>query len=161
MRSRLLVVSVAVLVLLVDVVSKQWALKNLSHGHFIHLYGEIFLHLTANPGAAFSMGTDLTWAFTLLAVIVIAVIFVTSARVTSLPWMVGLGGLAGGAAGNLTDRLVQPPSVGFGHVVDFIMVGNFPVFNLADAAIVCSVSLMFIASARSIPLSASPAANKK
>jgi signal peptidase II len=157
-RPRFVVLSLATLVWLVDVVSKQWALTNLADGHVIHLVGPSFLRLTANPGAAFSMGTDHTWVFTLLAIVVLIGILMASARVTSAAWILGLGGLAGGAAGNLTDRLVQPPSLGFGHVVDFIMVGSFPVFNLADTAIVCSVALMFIASAINIPMSTPSAA---
>ena len=157
MRSRLVVMSFAVLIWLVDVVSKQWALRNLADGHRVRLIGDFLtLRLTANPGAAFSIGTDYTWVFTLLAAVVICTIVVTSARVSSAAWLLGFGGLAGGAMGNLTDRLVQPPKLGFGHVVDFIATPNFPVFNLADAAIVGSVALMFVASAMSIPMSSSP-----
>lgn len=149
--------SFAALIWLVDVVAKQWALTNLADGHRISLIGDFLtLRLTANPGAAFSIGTDYTWVFTLLAVVVVSTIFITSARVTSAAWLLGLGGLAGGALGNLTDRLLQPPRIGFGHVVDFIATPNFPVFNLADAAIVGSVALMFVASAMSIPMSAAP-----
>lgn len=162
MRSRFVVVSFAALVLLVDVVSKQWALSNLADGHRVHIIGDFLtLRLTANPGAAFSMGTDHTWVFTLLASAVIAIIFVTSARVSSALWLLGLGGLAGGAAGNLADRLTRPPRLGFGHVVDFIATPHFPVFNLADSFIVCSVILMFIASAMNIPLSVAPASHHK
>lgn len=157
MRSRFVVVSVAVFVWLTDVTSKQWALRNLADGHRVSLIGNFLtLHLTANPGAAFSIGTDHTWVFTALAAVVIGAIFLTSARVTSGAWLLGLGGLAGGAAGNLTDRLVQPPQLGFGRVIDFIATPNFPVFNLADTAIVCSVALMFIASALNVPLSVAP-----
>jgi len=154
--------SFAILVWLVDLVSKQWALRNLADGHPVRIIGDFLtLRLTANPGAAFSMGTDHTWVFTILATAVIGFILVTSARVTSPIWLLGLGGLAGGAAGNLTDRLVQPPSLGLGRVIDFIATPNFPVFNLADTAIVCSVALMFIASTLSIPLSAPKVAKHK
>jgi len=154
--------SFAVLIWLVDVVSKQWALTNLADGHRVRLIGDFLaLRLTANPGAAFSIGTDHTWVFTLLAAIVICAIFITSVRVNSAAWLLGLGGLAGGAMGNLTDRLVQPPKFGYGHVIDFIATPNFPVFNLADTAIVCSVVLMFIASAINIPLSVAPVSRRK
>jgi signal peptidase II len=94
--------------------------------------------------------------FTALATVVVSAIFITSARVSSTAWLLGLGGLAGGAMGNLTDRLVQPPKIGFGHVVDFIATPNFPVFNLADVAIVGSIGLLFIASAMNVPLSVAP-----
>ena len=157
MRSRLFVMMVAALVWLLDLTSKQWALANLADGHRVRLIGDfLVLRLTSNPGAAFSMGTEVTWVFTALAAVVIVIILITSARVTSNAWLLGLGGLAGGAAGNLTDRLARPPSVGFGHVVDFIAAPNFPVFNVADSFIFCSVVLMFVASTLNIPLSVAP-----
>ena len=137
---------------LLDYVSKQWALTTLADGHSLHLVGNLlWLQLTWNPGAAFSMGTGSTWVFTVLASLVIVGILVRAARVTTGIWLAGLGGLLGGAAGNLTDRLIRPPSVGLGHVVDFIATPHFPVFNLADSAIVVSVALMFMASVLGFP----------
>lgn len=66
------------------------------------------------------------------------------ARKVKDPWTaVGLAMVAGGAAGNLIDRLFRAPSFFLGHVVDFISVGNFAVFNIADASITCGV-LVFI-----------------
>ena len=60
----------------------------------------------------------------------------TARRLTSLGWAIALGLVLGGATGNLTDRLL--PLTGFcGHVVDFLEFPNFPVFNVADSAIVC------------------------
>lgn len=154
MRSRRFVVLVAALVWLLDFTTKRWALAHLAAGRIVHVAGDFLtLRLTANPGAAFSMGTDHTWVFTVLAAIVILAIVTASTRVTNRTWLLGLGALAGGAAGNLTDRLSQPPAFGFGRVVDFIATPNFPVFNVADSFIVCSVALMFLASARNIPMS--------
>ena len=154
MRSRFSVLSIGMVVWLFDYASKQWALATLADGHSVHLVGDVlWLQLTWNPGAAFSLGTGSTWVFTVLASLVIIGILVGSARVTTGIWLVGLGGLLGGAAGNLTDRLSRPPSVGLGHVVDFIATPHFPVFNLADSAIVASVALMFIASIFGFPTS--------
>lgn len=162
MRSRLFVMITATLVWLVDLTAKQWALTNLSGGQRISVIGDFLtLRLTANPGAAFSMGTNVTWIFTGLAAAVVLGIFITSSRVTSNAWLLGLGGLAGGAAGNLTDRLARPPSVGLGHVVDFIAASNFPVFNVADIFIFCSVVLMFVASTLNVPLSAAPPRSRR
>lgn len=153
MRPRLLVLVIAFGVWLLDTLSKQWALQALAGGERVRVLGEFLqLRLTANPGAAFSMGTGVTWLFTLLAAAVVVGIVVRAGAVTHPMWQVGLGGLAGGAAGNLTDRLTQPPSPGLGHVVDFIALPNFPVFNLADCAIVGSVALLFLASARDLPM---------
>ncbi len=152
MRSRLFVLTLALGVWVLDAASKRYALQALANGRQVQIVGDwLKLQLTANSGAAFSMGTSITWVFTVLAAVVIVGILVAASRVTSQLWLVGLGGLLGGAAGNLTDRLTRPPSVGMGNVVDFIAVPHFPVFNLADSAIVCSVLLMFLASARGIP----------
>lgn len=101
-----------------------------------------------NPGAAFSMGTDYTWFFTLVMVGVLGFVIWHSRRLGgSWAWALALGGLAGGVAGNLTDRLFRAPSlvdgefVSFaqGHVVDFIAVPRFAIFNIADSFIVCSI----------------------
>lgn len=154
MRSpRLSVIGIAMFVWALDAAAKQWALNALSDGRVIPVIGDLVqLHLTANSGAAFSMGTGVTWVFTLVASCVIGFIVWLSAKLAHPAWIIGLGGLMGGAMGNLTDRLLRPPAFGSGHVVDFIAFPNFPVFNVADMAIVGSVALMFFASWRNIPV---------
>jgi len=96
-------------------------------------------HFIRNPGAAFSIGTDVTWIFTLVMAAVVAYILVLLRKVASPVWAVALGALLAGAAGNLTDRLFREPSFGMGHVVDFIALPNFAIFNIADSLIVCSM----------------------
>ena len=108
-----------------------------------------------NPGAAFSVGTGLTIVFSLVAVAVIVVIVRTAPRLASVGWAVALGGLLGGALGNLTDRLFRSPAPLRGHVVDWIQVPHWPVFNLADSAIVCSAVLMVVLSLRGIQMDGS------
>ncbi|MFI5100852.1 MAG: signal peptidase II [Actinomycetes bacterium] len=93
---------------------------------------------TGNPGAAFSMGTGFTVVFTAVAVGVVVVILRTARRLYSVAWAVALGALLGGAVGNLVDRLARDPGFGRGHVVDWIELPHYPVFNLADAAICCA-----------------------
>jgi signal peptidase II len=110
------------------------------------------LRLTRNAGAAFSIGVGMTIVFTAVAVIVILAILRTARRLYSLPWAIALGGLLGGALGNLTDRIFRSPGVFRGHVVDFIELPNWPVFNLADSAIVGAGILMFVLAARGIPI---------
>lgn len=149
MRSRVFVVIVAATVWALDALSKQWALAALN-GHVVHIVGDIKLELTTNSGAAFSMGTSKTWVFTTVATLISLLIVWLAPRVTQRWWLVGLGGLLGGAVGNLTDRLTRPPGFGVGHVVDFIAFPNFPLFNVADMAIVGSVALMFLLSLRGI-----------
>lgn len=92
-----------------------------------------------NSGAAFSIGEDFTWVFTVFMAVVAIGVLVSLRKLGSTRWSLALGGLLAGTLGNLTDRLFQPPSFGMGHVVDFISIGNFAIFNIADSLIVCSV----------------------
>ncbi|GAA3696402.1 signal peptidase II [Zhihengliuella alba] len=96
-------------------------------------------HYILNPGAAFSIGTEVTWVFALLQAAVVVYVAILLRKVRHLPWALALGGVAGGAAGNLIDRLFREPSFGMGHVVDFIALPNFAVFNVADSFVVCSM----------------------
>ncbi|MDO5635019.1 MAG: signal peptidase II [Micrococcus sp.] len=96
-------------------------------------------HYILNPGAAFSIGEDITWVFTVIQAAVAVLCLVLIARVRSLPWALALGALAGGVLGNLTDRLFREPSFGHGHVVDMISVPGFAIFNVADSFIVCAM----------------------
>jgi signal peptidase II len=84
----------------------------------------------------------MTWVFTVIAAVVAVVILRSSRRLGSMWWAVALGGLLGGALGNLIDRLTREPGFGRGYVVDWIQLPHFAVFNLADSAIVCSAILM-------------------
>jgi len=90
----------------------------------------------------------LTIAFTVVAVAVVVVILRLAPRLRSTPWAVALGLVLGGAVGNLTDRIFRAPGPGRGHVVDFLELPHWPVFNLADSAIVTAACLMVLLSAR-------------
>ena len=148
-----LLLAVACAVYITDVVSKAIVVATLSPRHPIRLLGGLVkLHLLRNSGAAFSVGTSLTIAFTLIAVGVIIFILRTSRRLRSVPWAVVLGLLLGGATGNLTDRLLRSPGVFRGQVVDWIQVPHWPVFNVADSAIVCGGVLAVLLAARGMRL---------
>jgi signal peptidase II len=132
------VLAVAAAVYLADVVSKIIVVATLSPLRPVHVIdGVLTLQLVRNSGAAFSLGTSLTVVFTLIAVGVIIFILRTSRQLRSLPWAITLGLLLGGATGNLTDRLLRSPGVFRGDVVDWIQLPHWPVFNVADSAIVC------------------------
>lgn len=128
---------VAVIVIVVDQVSKQWALSVLSDGRHTALLGRALgLFLVRNPGAAFSFATGQTWIFALIASFVVAVIIRVSRNLASRSWAVALGLVLGGAVGNLIDRLLREPGFLRGHVIDFIDYGGYFVGNVADIAIV-------------------------
>lgn len=145
--------SVALLVLAADVVTKVIVVRELSNRTPVRVLGG-FLKLTEsrNPGAAFSLGTSLTLLYSAIAITVIVVILRTSRRIRSLPWAITLGLLLGGATGNLTDRIFRSPGLFRGWVVDWIEIPHWPVFNLADSAIVCGGILAVLLSARGLHL---------
>lgn len=97
-----------------------------------------------NPGAAFSMGESTTWIFTIISTLGALVCAVLIARARSLAWTVWLAVLMGGIVGNLHDRLFRAPGFGIGHVVDYISVPNFAIFNLADSAICVSMGVIVL-----------------
>ena len=163
-RSSLIVLgSVALGVIILDQVTKHWIVDTIlprmvsGEGPIVLLGGLVKITYTQNTGAAFSMGTGMTWVFTLIAVIVAVVILRSSRRLGSILWAVALGGLLGGALGNLIDRLTREPGFGRGYVVDWIQLPNFAVFNLADSAIVCSAILMVALSLFGVEFSGRPA----
>lgn len=138
---------VALLAVGIDVIAKQLVVGHLREGSPVRLLGGVvYLVLTRNGGAAFSMGTSITWIFPTIAIAVIATIGVLALRLRSLAWAVALGLVAGGALGNLIDRLFRAPGLFRGQVVDFISLfsdrgAGFAIFNTADSALVCGVIL--------------------
>ncbi len=148
-----LLVVVAIAVLALDITTKAIIVATLSPAQSVRLLGG-FLHLRQdrNPGAAFSFAPSMTILFTLIAIAVIVVILRSSRRIRSLPWAITLGLLLGGATGNLVDRIFRYPGLFRGWVVDWIQIPHWPVFNLADSAIVCGGILAVLLSARGIRL---------
>ena len=111
---------IALIALATDQASKFWALKNLCDGRQRPLLGSFLrLELTANPGAAFSLGSQTTIIFTCIACVVVTAIVMYLPRVDSRLLAFGCALLLGGAAGNLIDRFIQEPRWGSGHVDDF------------------------------------------
>ena len=113
------------------------------------------LTLTRNAGAAFSIGTGATLLFSAVAIAVVVVIARTARSLASRGWAVALGLLLGGALGNLVDRIFRAPGPFRGHVVDWIELPHWPVFNLADAAIVTGGLLAVVLVTRGIELDGS------
>ena len=105
-----------------------------------------------NTGAAFSIGSGITWLFTLVAFVVVFVIFRYARRLASLPWALALGGLLGGSLGNLIDRMFRAPGPFQGFVVDFIQLPYWAIFNIADMSIVISGIGIAILLFRGLPI---------
>jgi signal peptidase II len=144
---------VALLAYVADVVTKVVAVEVLANSPAIPVVGDLLtLRLTRNPGAAFSLGTSATFALSVISIVVVIVVLVLGRRVASPMWAVALGLLLGGAAGNLTDRLLREPAPMRGHVVDFLELPNWPVFNLADSAIVLAAGLIILQSFRGVQI---------
>ena len=151
-RRRLgVLLTVAVSVLILDIVSKVIVVDTLTGRPPLRLLGGwLLLREDRNPGAAFSIGTSLTVVFSAIAIGVIVFILRASRRIRSPAWAVSLGLLLGGATGNLTDRLLRYPGPLRGYVVDWIQVPHWPVFNLADSAIVCGGVLAVLLALRGV-----------
>jgi signal peptidase II len=144
-------VTSAVLVYIADQLTKAWASANLQPDQPRHLIGSVLqLNLTRNPGAAFSILTGSTWILTAIACAVVVFIVITARRLGSRGWAIALGLLLGGSLGNLTDRMLRAPGPGRGHVVDFLQLPNFPIFNIGDSAIVTSAVLIALLAFRGV-----------
>ena len=146
---------VAVVAVVLDIVSKVLVVANIEQRRdpLRILGGAIYLDVARNSGAAFSLGTGFTVILTAVALAVVVVIGRTAGRMRSIGWAVALGLVLGGAIGNLIDRLFRSPGVGRGHVVDWISAFgpngvHWPIFNLADSAIVCGGILVVLLSFR-------------
>ena len=141
----------AVFVLVADIVTKAIVVARMpDHAPIRLLGGLLTITLTRNGGAAFSIGTSMTIVFTAIAVGVIVYILRTARNLRSIGWAITLGLLLGGATGNLLDRIFRAPGPFQGHVVDWIQLPDWPVFNLADSAIVCAGVLVVLLALRGI-----------
>lgn len=146
-----MLVAVAAAALAADVVSKMLVVSKLTDDETVRLLGGLLtLRQTRNSGAAFSIGTGYTIIFTTVALGVVVAIVRTARNLRSVPWAVCLGLLLGGALGNLGDRVFRQPSMFKGHVVDWIELPHWPVFNLADSAICCGGVLAVLLAARGL-----------
>jgi lipoprotein signal peptidase len=144
-------VAIAVTTLMLDVTTKAIVVATLPDRPSIKLLGGLLtLRVLRNSGAAFNIGNGMTLVFTVIATGVVVAILRYARKLRSLPWAVTLGLLLGGALGNLADRMFRSPGVFRGHVVDWIELPHWPVFNLADASIVCGGVLAVLLASRGL-----------
>ena len=137
---------IALIVFLVDQVSKKWIERNLGPGDRIEVLGDFFvITFIKNPGAAFGILKEQTVFFLIVTIVVVAGIiwYMHRTHRTSGPLPpLGLALILGGAIGNFVDRAI------YGEVVDFLQftfgTWVFPIFNLADTGITVGVGLLLL-----------------
>jgi signal peptidase II len=134
------VIVIALVVTAIDALSKVWARHDLAR-HAVHIGGAIWLRLRYNSGISFSFNQSRTLLTTVATVVVAVVVVVVGLRARRGLATAGFGLLLGGGIANIVDRLSASPH----QVTDFIAVGSFPVFNLADVAITAGFITLLVA----------------
>ncbi len=137
-------IAVFVFVIVFDQITKWWALEELGSGRVIEIFWTLQFRLVRNTGIAFSQGEGLGPIFAVLIVVVVSFVVRWGTQMQSKSTSLAVGLIVGGAIGNLIDRAFRSDA-GFlkGGVVDFIDLQWWPVFNIADAAIVVGGVMMF------------------
>jgi signal peptidase II len=147
-RLRLIVALVAFAGLAADLVTKIIAVTQLEPFASVRLLGGLLtLRLIRNPGAAFGQGQRFTYVFAIAAILVLCFVIIKLVpRIGHPAWAVAIGLLCAGVAGNLTDRLFRPPGVLRGHVIDFLELPYWPIFNVADMCITAAAIMIIFLS---------------
>jgi signal peptidase II len=135
-------------VVLADQLTKAWVVANHSDSPLSIVGTTVEFRVARNSGGAFSTFTNATIVLAVLAIGLTIWLVRTLRRTTDLPTVVALSLVLGGAIGNLCDRIFRSPGVLQGHVVDFVKVGSFPSFNVADSAITIGAILLIVLSFR-------------
>jgi signal peptidase II len=119
--------------------------SRLDGGRVIDLVWTLRLNLVRNPGSAFGLGRGIGPLLAVVAFVMVVVLIRLGKVVSTRPTAVALGSVLGGAIGNLLDRLFRPGrGILGGYVVDFVDLQWWPVFNVADSAIVVGAILLFV-----------------
>jgi signal peptidase II len=146
-RGATILFATAAAVFLLDRLTKLWAERALADRPIDVIGGVLTLRFTTNSGGAFSLGQSAPWFFAAATLVVSALIVVTAFHRRSVLSSIALGLILGGALGNLADRVLRGPGLR-GHVVDFIDLHVWPVFNAADSAVVIGAILLAVSSFR-------------
>lgn len=147
-RARRIVPFIVGTVILADQLTKSWMVANHSETPVSIVGHGVELHVARNPGGAFSTFTNATAVLAVLAILLTVWLVRVVRRTSDTLTVVALALVLGGALGNLCDRIFRSPGVLQGHVVDFVRVGSFPSFNVADSAITIGAGLLIVASFR-------------
>ncbi len=136
---------IAAVIVLLDQVSKAWALRDLADGRIIHVIWTMQFNLTYNRGMAFSRGTGIGPIIGVIGLVVVALLLLSLRRADNTLTRVATGLIIGGAVGNILDRLFRGSGWMRGAVIDFIDFQWWPVFNIADMAIMIGAATMMVA----------------
>ncbi len=139
---RLLVAGIVVAVVALDQATKAWATSGLRDGPVSIIGSTVEFQLARNTGSAFSLFQTVTPLLAVVAVVLVAVLVRALDRTGDRVVLVALALVLGGALGNVADRLFRSPGFLHGAVVDFIKVGGWPTFNVADSAITIGAVLL-------------------
>jgi signal peptidase II len=136
---------ISAVIVLSDQASKAWALRDLADGRIIHVIWTMQFNLTYNRGMAFSRGTGLGPIIGVIGLVVVALLLLSLRRADNALTRVATGLIIGGAVGNILDRLFRGSGWMRGAVIDFIDFQWWPVFNIADMAIMIGAATMMVA----------------
>lgn len=142
--------SLACVIWAIDFLTKNWAIENLSSAPRKIIGDFLQLTLLRNPGAAFSMATSFTIIFTSISIAVALFITRYAARIASPGWAYVAGLVLGGVLGNLTDRIFREPGFLYGHVIDWIELPHWPIFNVADSSIFIAAGIAILLTIKNI-----------
>jgi signal peptidase II len=142
-RSRL-AIGIVVGVLLADQLTKLWAVRTLADAQVVIVGDTVDFRLARNTGSAFSLFGAFTPVLAILAVAVAFFLVRALRRARDTATVVALALLLGGALGNLLDRVFRSPGFLRGAVIDFVHVGWWPTFNVADASITVGAILLVV-----------------
>jgi signal peptidase II len=139
--------------LLLDQLSKSWAVDRLGDGDVVDVVWTLRFNLAYNSGASFSMGRGNGRWIALVAILIVVLLVWQARKVGTRLAAVALGMIVGGAIGNVVDRAIREGTGGFlgGSVVDFIDLQWWPVFNVADVGVVVGAILLVVASFLPVP----------
>ena len=136
---------IAAIIVLLDQVSKAWALRDLADGRITHVIWTMQFNLTFNRGMAFSRGTGIGPIIGVIGLVVVVLLLLSLRRADNALTRVATGLIVGGAVGNILDRLFRGSGWMRGAVIDFIDFQWWPVFNIADMAIMIGAATMVVA----------------
>ena len=135
-------------ILVADQITKSWVVSAFSDAPLSIVGNDVELRVIRNAGGAFSLFTNATFVLAVLALIM-SVVLVRAVMQARDTWtVVALSLVLGGALGNLSDRIARSPGFLRGQVVDYVHIGPWPSFNVADAAVSTGVVLLLVLTLR-------------